>query len=67
MAGDWNFADVWETVAQTVPENIAQVHGAHAPGARSARREGRDDRRAEERVQRRRRGPRRAPAARAAS
>lgn len=28
MAGDWNFADVWETVAQTVPENIAQVHGA---------------------------------------
>ena len=27
MSGDWNFADVWETVAQTVPDNIAQVHG----------------------------------------
>lgn len=29
MAGDWNFADVWETVAQTVPDNVAQVHGMH--------------------------------------
>ena len=29
MSGDWNFADVWETVAQTVPDNIAQVHGQH--------------------------------------
>ena len=23
----WNFADVWETVADTVPEAVAQVHG----------------------------------------
>lgn len=27
MSGAWNFADVWEAVAQTVPENIAQAHG----------------------------------------
>ncbi len=26
MTGGWNFADVWETVAQSVPGNIAQVH-----------------------------------------
>ena len=25
---DWNFADVWETVADTVPHAPAQVHGA---------------------------------------
>ena len=24
---DWNFADVWETVAATIPDEIAQVHG----------------------------------------
>jgi acyl-CoA synthetase (AMP-forming)/AMP-acid ligase II len=27
MAREWNFADVWETVAQTVPDAIAQVCG----------------------------------------
>src|SRR5580692_4353932 len=24
---DWNFANVWETVADTVPDRIAQTHG----------------------------------------
>lgn len=24
----WNFADVWETVAETLPEGLAQVHGS---------------------------------------
>jgi acyl-CoA synthetase (AMP-forming)/AMP-acid ligase II len=28
MAAEWNFADVWETVAATTPDAIAQVHGA---------------------------------------
>ena len=28
MSQEWNFADVWETVAQTVPDHIAQMHGA---------------------------------------
>ena len=27
MANEWNFADVWEAVAETVPDAIAQVHG----------------------------------------
>ena len=27
MAREWNFADVWEAVAQTVPDAIAQAHG----------------------------------------
>ena len=27
MPAEWNFADVWETVASTVPDAIAQVHG----------------------------------------
>jgi acyl-CoA synthetase (AMP-forming)/AMP-acid ligase II len=27
MPSEWTFADVWETVADTVPEGIAQVHG----------------------------------------
>ena len=27
MSPEWNFAEVWETVAQTVPGNIAQAHG----------------------------------------
>ena len=27
MPIEWNFADVWETVAETVPGAIAQVHG----------------------------------------
>ena len=27
MAAEWTFADVWETVADTVPDRIAQVHG----------------------------------------
>ena len=27
--GGWNFADVWETAADTVPDGIAQVHGEH--------------------------------------
>ena len=27
MPDEWNFADVWETVAHTVPDAIAQVHG----------------------------------------
>ena len=27
MSQEWNFADVWETVAQTVPGHIAQMHG----------------------------------------
>jgi 3-oxocholest-4-en-26-oate---CoA ligase len=27
MSADWNFADVWEAVAQTVPECVAQLHG----------------------------------------
>ena len=26
MSHDWNFADVWESVADTVPDAIAQVH-----------------------------------------
>ena len=29
LAPEWNFADVWEAVAQTVPDRIAQVHGGH--------------------------------------
>ena len=24
---DWNFADVWETVAETVPDGLAAIHG----------------------------------------
>ena len=27
MSFDWNYADVWETIAQTVPRNLAQIHG----------------------------------------
>jgi len=27
MSREWNFADVWETVADTVPANVAQSHG----------------------------------------
>ena len=27
MSVEWNFADVWETVAATVPDAVAQVHG----------------------------------------
>ena len=27
MPLEWNFADVWETVAETVPDSTAQVHG----------------------------------------
>ncbi|MES2535374.1 MAG: AMP-binding protein [Pseudomonadota bacterium] len=27
MSQEWNFADVWEVVAQSMPGNIAQVHG----------------------------------------
>ncbi|GAA5233187.1 AMP-binding protein [Verticiella sediminum] len=27
MPGEWNFADVWEAIAATTPEAIAQVHG----------------------------------------
>ena len=27
MSSEWTFADVWETVADTVPDAIAQVHG----------------------------------------
>ena len=27
MCVEWNFADVWEAVAQSVPGNVAQVHG----------------------------------------
>ena len=27
MSTGWNFADVWETVAQTVPGRLAQLHG----------------------------------------
>lgn len=27
MVREWNFADVWETVAATIPEELAQVHG----------------------------------------
>jgi fatty-acyl-CoA synthase len=26
-ACDWKFADIWETVADTVPDRVAQVHG----------------------------------------
>ena len=29
MSQEWNFADVWETVAQTVPHHIAQTHGTN--------------------------------------
>lgn len=25
---EWNFADVWETVARCVPDRLAQVHGS---------------------------------------
>jgi acyl-CoA synthetase (AMP-forming)/AMP-acid ligase II len=28
MSEQWNFADVWETLAQSVPDSIAQAHGA---------------------------------------
>ena len=27
MSSEWTFADVWETVADTAPDAIAQVHG----------------------------------------
>ncbi len=27
MSTEWNFADVWETVAQAVPDRLAQLHG----------------------------------------
>ena len=27
MGAEWNFADVWEAVAETVPDSIAQAHG----------------------------------------
>ena len=27
MSTEWNFADVWEVVAQAVPDRLAQVHG----------------------------------------
>ena len=27
MADEWNFADVWEAIAQAVPDAIAQAHG----------------------------------------
>ena len=27
MSTEWNFADVWETVAQAVPDRVAQMHG----------------------------------------
>lgn len=27
VASQWNFADVWETVAACLPEHVAQVHG----------------------------------------
>ena len=27
MSVDWNYADVWETVAQAAPRNLAQIHG----------------------------------------
>lgn len=30
---EWNFADVWETVADSVPEDTAQVHGSQVHGA----------------------------------
>ena len=29
-AAEWNFADVWETVAHAVPDRVAQVHGGRA-------------------------------------
>ncbi len=29
MSSEWNFADVWETVAQAVPDRLAQLHGGH--------------------------------------
>ena len=32
MSLEWNFADVWEAVAQSIPESIAQVHGARRVG-----------------------------------
>lgn len=27
VVAGWNFADVWETVAQTTPDSLAQIHG----------------------------------------
>ena len=27
MSVDWNYADVWETVAQAAPRHVAQIHG----------------------------------------
>ena len=30
MSAEWNFADVWEAVAQTVPDRVAQIHGARS-------------------------------------
>jgi acyl-CoA synthetase (AMP-forming)/AMP-acid ligase II len=27
LAEDWNFADVWETISDTIPDDVAQVHG----------------------------------------
>jgi acyl-CoA synthetase (AMP-forming)/AMP-acid ligase II len=28
MSGEWNYADVWEAIAETIPGSTAQVHGA---------------------------------------
>jgi fatty-acyl-CoA synthase len=28
MGSEWNYADVWEAIAETIPESIAQVQGA---------------------------------------
>jgi acyl-CoA synthetase (AMP-forming)/AMP-acid ligase II len=27
-ASEWNYADVWETIAETIPESVAQVQGS---------------------------------------
>ena len=32
MSADWNYADVWETVAHAVPGRIAQIHGGRRIG-----------------------------------
>ena len=43
---EWNYADVWEAIAETIPEAVAQVQGcapAHVGRARPARRRHRRD------------------------
>jgi fatty-acyl-CoA synthase len=31
QSGDWNYADVWEAIAETIPDETAQVYGERRP------------------------------------